>query len=107
MPPSHAFFFWKTCMTTRGWRPSCSSVSRAWLKYASLYHPARIFSTGRSKSAGSSRVLLPVAMLEGEAGSERGLGNLQLRLGGLGGRKAVLDLVPGLRQRLRDEVVGM
>ena len=43
MPPSHACFFWNTCMTTCGWRPSFSSVARAWLKYASLYKPARIF----------------------------------------------------------------
>src|SRR3954452_13898786 len=108
MPPSHAFFFWKTCMTTRGWRPSFSSVARAWLKYASLYQPARIFSTGRAKSAGSSRVrVLLVAMLEREAGGERGLRNLELGLGRLRRRDPVLQLVPRLRERLRDEMVGM
>src|SRR3954447_25406915 len=95
-------------MTTRGWRPSCSSVARAWLKYASLYQPARIFSTGRSKSAGSSRVLLlVVAMLEREAGGERRLCDLQLLLRRLGRREPVLQLVPGLRQPLREQVVGM
>ena len=31
-PAETACCFWKTCMTTRGWRPSASSVSRAWLK---------------------------------------------------------------------------
>jgi hypothetical protein len=35
MPPRTAFRFWKACMTTRGRRPSASSVSRAKLKYAS------------------------------------------------------------------------
>src|SRR6059058_392567 len=89
-------------MTTCGWRPSCSSVARAWLKYASLYQPARIFSTGRSKSAGSSLVLV-VAMLE----RERGLRDLQLGPRRLGGRDPVLQLVPRLRERLRDEMVGM
>src|SRR4051812_13795724 len=108
MPPSHAFFFWKTCMTTCGWRPSCSSVARAWLKYASPYQPARIFSTGRSKSAGSSRVLLLViAMLECEARGERGLRDLQLLRRRLRRREPVLQLVPGLRQPLREQVVGM
>src|SRR3954468_4824039 len=108
MPPSHAFFFWKTCMTTRGWRPSWSNVARAWLKYASLYQPARIFSTGRSKSAGSRRVLvLLVAMLEREARGERGLRDLQLLRRRLGGREPMLQLVTGLRQPLREQVVGM
>ena len=43
-------------MTTCGWRPSWSSAARVWLKYASVYQPARIFSTGRSKTSGSSRL---------------------------------------------------
>ena len=32
----HALFFWKTCMTTRGWRSSARSAAREWLKYASV-----------------------------------------------------------------------
>ena len=56
MPPRYACFFWKTCITTCGWRPSSSSAARVWLKYASVYQPARIFSTGRSKTLGSRRV---------------------------------------------------
>src|SRR4051794_15550134 len=108
IPPSHASFFWKTCMSTRGWRPSCSSVARAWLKYASVYQPARIFSTGRSKTAGSRRAfVLLVAMLEREAGREGRFGDLQLRLGRLRRRKAVLDLMARLRQRLRHRVAGV
>src|SRR5258706_7336985 len=102
-PPSHACFRWNTCITTRGCRPSCSSVSRAWLKYASVYQPARIFSTGRSKISGGSRVLSVCAMLEREAGGERGFGDFQLLGGRLGRREPVLELVTGLRQRLRHE----
>src|SRR6059058_3428387 len=95
-------------MTTCGCRPSFSSVSRAWLKYASLYQPARIFSTGRSKSAGSSRArALFAAMLEGEAGGERRLRHLQLRVRRLGRRESVLQLVTRLRQRLRQRVLGV
>src|SRR5690242_14258965 len=94
-------------MTTCGWRPSWSSVARAWLKYASLYQPARIFSTGRSKSCGSSRLLVPVAMLELEAGRERSLGDLQLLGRRLGRGETVLQLVPRLRERLRHRVVGI
>src|SRR4051794_38935904 len=94
-------------MTTCGWRPSFSSVARAWLKYASLYQPARIFSTGRSKSAGSSLVFLVVAMLEREARGERGLRDLQLLRRRLGGREPVLQLVARLRQPLREHVLGM
>src|SRR5947209_18505319 len=107
MPPSHAAFFWKTCNTTRGRRPSFSSVSRAWLKYASVYQPARIFSTGRSKSSGGRRVLSACAMLELEARGERRLGDLQLLLRRLCRRETVLQLVAGLRERLRDEMLGM
>src|SRR2546430_4821029 len=109
MPPSHASFFWNTWSTTRGWRLSCRSVARAWLKYASVYQPARIFSTGRSKISGGSRVLVcsARAMLELEARGERGLCSVQLLRRRLGGRKAVLELVSGLRQCPRDDVAGM
>src|SRR5947199_377504 len=107
MPPSHAAFFWKTCNTTRGRRPSFRSVSRAWLKYASVYQPARIFSTGRSKSSGGSRVLSVCAMLELEARVQRRLGDLQLLLRRLRRREPVLQLVAGLRERLRDEMIGI
>ena len=36
IPPSIAVWRWNTCITTRGWRPSASSVARVWLKYASV-----------------------------------------------------------------------
>src|SRR5205085_5116141 len=105
-PPSQASFFWNTWTTTRGRRPSASRVARAWLKYASVYQPARIFSTGRSKTSGERRCLVGVlGMLELEARSERRLGNLELLGAGLGGREAVLELVSRLRQCLREQVV--
>src|SRR2546430_7618904 len=106
MPPSHASFFWNTWSTTRGWRLSCRSVARAWLKYASVYQPARIFSTGRSKISGGSRVRVVSAraMLELEARGECGLRDLQLLRRRLGGREPVLKLVPPLRQSPRDGV---
>src|SRR6266851_985980 len=107
IPPSHASRFWNTWSTTRGWRPSRRSASRAWLKYASVYQPARILSTGRSKISGGSRVLSVCAMLELEAGGERGLCDLELLRRRLRRRKPVLKLVAGLRQRLRDEIVRM
>src|SRR5438128_2455825 len=44
-------------------------------------------------------------MLEREARGERRLGDLQLRLVRLRGRDAVLQLVAGLRQRLRDGIL--
>src|SRR6266436_6589045 len=90
-------------MTTSGRRPSLCNVSRVWLKYASVYQPARIFATGRSKISGGSRVLSVCAMLELEAGGERGFGDFQLLGGRLGRREPVLELVAGLRQRLRNE----
>src|ERR671921_2535052 len=90
-PPSHASFFWKTWTTTRGWRPSASSAARAWLKYASVYHPARIFSTGRSKTSGERRLLVGrLGMLELEARRQRRLGHLELLFARLRGREAVL-----------------
>src|SRR5579884_3286680 len=104
IPPSQAWFFWKTWTTTRGWRPSRRRVARAWLKYASVYHPARIFSTGRSKISGARRVLGGCGMLELEARGERRLGHLELLGARLRGREAVLELVPGLRQRLRQRM---
>src|SRR5579862_2081858 len=108
MPPSQALFFWKTCSSTRGWRPSCNSVSRAWLKYASVYQPARIFSTGRSKISGFSRVRVSVrTVLELEARGERGLGDLELLGRRLCGREPMLELVARLRQRLRHGVAGV
>src|SRR5258706_4915443 len=105
IPPSHASFFWKICMTTRGQRSSCNSVSRAWLKYASVYQPARIFSAGRSKISGWSLVLVVCAMFELEAGGECCLRDLELLRRRLGRGEAVLELVPRLRQRLGDEVL--
>src|SRR6266849_7316317 len=107
IPPSHASRFWNTWSTTRGWRPSRRSASRAWLKYASVYQPARILSTGRSKISGGSRVLSVCAMLELEAGGERGLCDLELLRRRLSRRQPVLQLVTGLRQRLRQEIVRM
>src|SRR5882757_6880280 len=104
IPPSHASFFWKICMTTRGRRSSCNSVSRAWLKYASVYQPARIFSTGRSKISGWSLVLVVCAMFELEAGGECCLRDLELLRRRLGRREAVLQLVSRLRKRLRERV---
>src|SRR5262245_9133217 len=104
IPPSHASFFWKTWTTTRGCRPSASSVARAWLKYASVYHPARICSTGRSKTSGARRCLRGCGMLELEACRQRRLGNLELLRTRLRGREAVLELVPRLRQRLRERM---
>src|SRR5712691_556922 len=94
-------------MTTFGWRASRRSVSRVWLKYASVYQPARIFSTGRSKISGWSRCLVICAMLELEARRERGLGDLQLLGRRLGRGQSVLQLVPGLRERLRQDVAGI
>src|SRR5690349_2800146 len=104
MPPSHAFFFWNTCTRTRGWRSSARRVERAWLKYASVYQPARIFSTGRSKTSGARRCLGGFGMLELEARLERGLGHLELRSARLGRREAVLELVPRLRESPRERV---
>src|SRR4051794_23559500 len=107
MPPSQPSRFWKTCITTFGRRPSCRSVSRVWLKYASVYQPARIFSTGRSKISGWSRCLVVCAMLELEARCERGLGDLELLGRRLHGGEPVLQLVARLRERLRHETVGV
>src|SRR5215470_1050911 len=106
-PPSQASFFWKTWTTTCGRRPSASSVARAWLKYASVYQPARIFSTGRSKTSGARRRLGSCGMLELEARLERGLGHLELLGTRFRGREAVLELVPRLRQRPCERVRGM
>src|SRR5262245_17603261 len=95
-------------MTTRGWRPSSRSAARAWLKYASVYQPARIFSTGRSNTSGSRRFsLVRVAILEREARCERRLRNLELVGRRLGCREAVLELVPRLGERLRERMVGV
>src|ERR1022692_1937741 len=106
IPPSHDWFFWNTCMTTCGRRPSAISAERAWLKYASVYHPARIFSTGRSKMPGSSRCLRAVVRaiveLEREARGERGFRHLQLLRRRFGGREPVLERVPRPGKRLRD-----
>src|SRR5437763_5398005 len=55
MPPSAAWCFWKTCIVTCACLPSASSSSLAKLKYASLYQPLRIFSTGSRKTSGPSR----------------------------------------------------
>src|SRR5712691_727092 len=104
MPPSHESFFWKICMTTFGRRSSRSSASRAWMKYASVYQPARIFSTGRSKISGWSLVLVVCAMFELEAGGEGCLGDLELLRRRLGRGEAVLQLVSRLRQCLRERV---
>src|SRR5215470_14358825 len=105
-PPSQASFFWKTWTRTRGWRPSASNVARAWLKYASVYHPARIFSTGRSKTSGARRCLVgPLGMLELEARLERRLRHLELVGTRLRSREAVLELVSGLRQRPREQMI--
>src|SRR5262252_3828544 len=105
--PSQASFFWKTWTSTRGWRPSASSVARAWLKYASLYHPARIFSTGRSKTSGERRSLRGFGMLELEARLERRLGHLELFGARLRRREAVLKLVSRLPQRPRQRILGV
>src|SRR5438552_2244976 len=107
IPPSHASSFWKICKTTRGRRSSRRSVSRAWLKYASVYQPARIFTTGRSKISGCSLGLVVCAIFELEAGSEGGLCDLELLRRRLGRGEPVLQLMPRLRQRLCDEVVGI
>src|SRR5579884_42706 len=109
IPPSQASFFWKICINTRGWRPSRSSVSRAWLKYASVYQPARIFSTGRSKISGFSRARVASvrAMFERETRRERSLCDLELLRRRLRGRQTMLQFVARLRRRLRDDVVGV
>src|SRR5579864_21544 len=107
MPPSHELFFWKICMTTFGRRSSRNNVSRAWMKYASVYQPARIFSTGRSKISGWSLVLVVCAMFELEARGERRLRNLELLRRRLGRGEAVLQLVARLRERLRERVARM
>src|SRR5437899_1083368 len=98
MPPRYACFFWNTCMTTRGCRPSARSVARAWLKYASLYQPARIFSTGRSKTAGSRRLRV-VIIFEAQACRQRSLGHLDLLARRVVGADAVLQLVAGPGER--------
>src|SRR5207302_10574603 len=83
-----------------------SSAARAWLKYASVYHPARIFSTGRSKTSGESRSLRGLlGMLELEARLERRLGHLELLGARLRRRKAVLKLVSRLPERPRERIV--
>src|SRR5579884_2818850 len=107
IPPSQAWFFWKTWTTTRGWRPSRRRVARAWLKYASVYHPARIFSTGRSKTSGGRRFLGGCGMLELEARGQRRLGDLELLGARLRGREAVLELVARLGQRTRERMRRM
>src|SRR5437762_8246514 len=104
MPPSQESFFWKICMTTFGRRSSRSSASRAWMKYASVYQPARIFSTGRSKISGWSLVLVVCAMFELEARGECCLRDLELLRRRLGRREAVLQLVARLRERAREGV---
>src|SRR3954465_14824428 len=103
-------------MTTSGWRPSSRSVARVWLKYASVYQPARIFSTGRSKISGSSRrrVLVIRALslrglgrlrgLECEARVQRGLCHFELLGARLARAEPVLQLVAWLRKRPRERV---
>src|SRR6266702_2183588 len=108
MPPRYDSCFWKTCITTRGCLPSRSSASRVWLKYASVYQPARIFSTGRSKTCGSSRLRVSVAIVfERETGTQRRFGDLELLGRRLRGREPMLELVARLRQRRRERVAGM
>src|SRR5689334_1848729 len=106
IPPRYAWFFWKTCITTLGRRPSARSTARAWLKYASVYQPARIFSTGRSKTSGARRCLRLAGggMLELEARREGHFGDLELLLRRLRGGEPVLELVARLRQSLRDRM---
>src|SRR5438094_7997096 len=104
MPPRYASRFWKTCIKTIGWRPSSSSASRVWLKYASVYQPARIFSTGSSKTAGSRRLRVRVAKLQLQARVESRAGDLELLGRRLLRRERVLQLVPGLRERDRDRI---
>src|SRR6476646_2600492 len=91
-------------MTTVGCRPSARSGALAWLKYASVYQPARSSSTGRSKTSGERRCLRGELMLELEARGQRGLGHLELRRRRLGGREPVLELVTRLRERLSERV---
>ena len=59
MPPSHALVLLEDLEDdARMAAVLAAASSRAWLKYASVYQPARIFSTGRSKISGGSRVLV-------------------------------------------------
>src|SRR5579862_673882 len=81
-------------MTTRGRRPSCSIAARAWLKYASVYQPARIFSTGRSKTSGSSLGRCGGGIFELQARTQRGVRDLELPLVRLSGGEPMLQLVP-------------
>src|SRR5579884_1045165 len=108
IPPSQASFFWKICINTRGWRPSASSVARAWLKYASVYQPARIFSTGRSKMSGSRRLrVVIIRVLQPQAGVQGGLGDLELLRAGLVGADTVLQLVPGAGECAGERMRGV
>jgi hypothetical protein len=58
MPPSQPPRLAESCQVTRAVRPSARSAARALLKYASLYLPARICSTGSANSDGSIRFRL-------------------------------------------------
>src|SRR4051812_2266159 len=93
-------------MTTCGCRPFASSVARAWLKYASAYQPARIFSTGRSNTAGARRLRV-VITFELQARVQRGLGDLELLGSRVVGADAVLQLVTRPRERARERVRGV
>src|SRR5579862_1045231 len=91
-------------MTTWGRRPSATSVARAWLKYASVYQPARIFSTGRSKMSGSRRLRVVSIGLAPQTRLERCVGHLELSVRRLVGAEAVLELVAGARESPRERM---
>src|SRR5581483_5224546 len=90
-------------MSTCGRRPSCSSTPRVWLKYASVYQPVRIFSTGRSKMEGSSRLRV-VATFELQARGEGRLGHLELLGRRFARAEPVLELVARPCERPRERM---
>ena len=106
MPPSQAFCFWNTCMTTRGWRPSLEQRLTCVVEVrVGVPAGAHLLDRQVERLRGEP---LPVAsaraMLELEARGKCGLGDLQLLGRRLRGGQSVLQLVPRLRERLRHEV---
>jgi hypothetical protein len=108
IPPSYGVFVWKTCITTRGARPSREHVARVVevrVGVVALPHllDREVEDLRREPLGARSLHRLP---LELEAGGERGLGDLELLGRRLGGREPVLELVAGAREGLRERLSG-
>ena len=110
MPPRYAWFFWKTCMTTRGWRPSREQrrarVVEVRVRVVAGAHLLdREVEDLRVETATRAAALSPSS--SSRQARERGLGHLELLRRRLGGREPVLELVAGLRERLGERCAGV